>query len=87
MGLTMIEMIDNRLSNIFAQPELYNLSPFGINDLRDCIIMSILKDAYFLTEPKQSLRASQVQMPMMLKCVTVETWSMHSTTATFNLPI
>ena len=59
MGLTMIEMIDNRLSNIFAQPELYNLSPFGIEDLRDCIIMSILKDAYFLTEPKQSLRASR----------------------------
>lgn len=59
MGLTMIEMIDNRLSNIFAQPELYNLSPFGIEDLRNCIIMSILKDAYFLTEPKQSLRASR----------------------------
>lgn len=59
MGLTMIEMIDNRLSNIFTQPELYNLSPFGIEDLRDCIIMSILKDAYFLTEPKQSLRASR----------------------------
>lgn len=59
MGLTMIEMIDNRLSNIFAQPELYNLSPFSIEDLRDCIIMSILKDAYFLTEPKQSLRASR----------------------------
>lgn len=59
MGLTMIEMIDNRLSNIFAQPELYNLSPFSIEDLRDCIIMSILKDAYYLTEPKQSLRASR----------------------------
>lgn len=59
MGLTMIEMIDNRLSNIFTQPELYNLSPFGIQDLRDCIIMSILKDAYYLTEPRRSLRASR----------------------------
>ncbi len=59
MGLTMLEMIDNRLANFFPQPELYDVSPFSIENLRDCIIMFILKDAYYLTEPKQSLRENR----------------------------
>lgn len=59
MGLTMLEMIDNRLANFFSQPELYDISPFSIENLRDCIIMFILKDAYYLTEPKQSLRETR----------------------------
>lgn len=59
MGLTMLEMIDNRLANYFSQPELYDISPFSIENLRDCIIMFILKDAYYLTEPKQSLRENR----------------------------
>ena len=59
MGLTMIEMIDNRLSNFFSYPELYDTSPFSIENLRDCILMFIIKDAYYLTEPKQSLRENR----------------------------
>jgi len=59
MGLTMLEMIDNRLAHFFPQPELYDVSPFSIENLRDCIIMFILKDAYYLTEPKQSLRENR----------------------------
>lgn len=59
MGLTMLEMIDNRLLQYFPQPELYDGSPFSIENLRDCIITFILKDAYYLTEPKQSLRENR----------------------------
>ena len=59
MGFTMLEMIDNRLAAFFSQLEFYDASPFSIEDLRDCIIMSILKDAYYLTEPKLSLRENR----------------------------
>lgn len=44
MGLTMLEMIDNRLAHFFPQPELYDVSPFSIENLRDCIIMFILSE-------------------------------------------
>lgn len=54
-----IEMADNRLKKFFPNPELFDLSPFGIENLRDCILMFIIKDAYYLTEPKQSLRANR----------------------------
>jgi len=59
MGLSMIEMIDNRLLNFFPKPELFDQSPFSIEDLRNCILTFIIKDAYYLAEPKQSLRASR----------------------------
>lgn len=59
MELNMIQMIDDRLAQLFPQPEIYDLSPFSIRNLRDCIILSIIKQAYDSTEPKYSLRENR----------------------------
>lgn len=59
MELDILEIIDDMLENFFPQPDLYDISPFSIENLRDCIIMFILKDAYYLTESKLSLRENR----------------------------
>lgn len=59
MELDMIKLVDDRLARLFPKPELYDLSPFSIRNLRDCIILSTLKQAYDLTEPKYSLRENR----------------------------
>ncbi len=59
MGYSMIEMIDNRLDQLFPQRDLYTFSPFSVEDLRDNIIMFIIKDAYAESERKKSLRANR----------------------------
>ena len=59
MGISMTEMIDNRLKRFFSEPNLYEISPFDIQDLRNCILMGIIKDAYYETEPKHSLRTNR----------------------------
>lgn len=59
MGYTMLEFIDNRLNNYFPKRELYMVSPFSVENLRDCIVMAIIKDAYYESEPKKSLRANR----------------------------
>lgn len=59
MGYTMIEFIDNRLDKYFSQRELYTISPFNVDDLRDCILTEIIKDAYYESEEKKSLRANR----------------------------
>lgn len=59
MGYSMIEMIDNRLDQLFSQRDLYTFSPFSVEDLRDNIIMFIIKDAYAESERKKSLRANR----------------------------
>lgn len=57
MGYSITEFIDNRLDNFFSDRSLYAISPFNVEDLRDCIITAIIKDAYWESEEKQSLRA------------------------------
>lgn len=59
VGYTMTEFIDNRLDHFFGDRSLYNLSPFNIEDLRDCILLEIIKDAYYEAGKKQSLRANR----------------------------
>lgn len=59
MGYTMLEFIDNRLDNFFSERDLYEASPFNTVDLRDCILTEIIKDAYYESEKKQSLRANR----------------------------
>ena len=59
MGYSMVEMIDNRLDQLFPERGLYTLSPFSVDDLRDNIIMFIIKDAYAESERKKSLRANR----------------------------
>lgn len=59
MGYTMLEFIDSRLDNFFTERDLYEVSPFNIEDLRDCILTEIIKDAYYESEKKQSLRANR----------------------------
>lgn len=59
MGYTMLEFIDNRLDHFFSERDLYGISPFNVEDLRDCILTEIIKDAYYETEKKQSLRANR----------------------------
>lgn len=59
MGYTMLEFIDNRLDQLFPERKLYEATPFNIEDLRDCIITEIIKDAYYESEKKQSLRANR----------------------------
>lgn len=59
MGYTMIEFIDNRLDNFFEDRSLYTHSPFSVEDLRDCILLEIIKDAYYESETKKSLRANR----------------------------
>lgn len=59
MGYSMIEMIDNRLDQLFPQRDLYTFSPFSVENLRDNIIMFIIKDAYAESERKKSLRANR----------------------------
>lgn len=59
VGYSMIEMIDNRLDQLFSQRDLYTFSPFSVEDLRDNIIMFIIKDAYAESERKKSLRANR----------------------------
>ena len=59
IGYTMTEFIDNRLDEYFSDRSLYAVSPFTVEDLRDCILMAIIKDAYAESEKKQSLRANR----------------------------
>ena len=59
LGYTMTEFIDNRLDNFFSDRDLYAISPFNLEDLRDCILMQIIKDAYYESEVKKSLRANR----------------------------
>ena len=59
MGYTMTEFIDNRLDSFFSDRSLYEISPFTVEDLRDNILMFIIKDAYAESERKQSLRANR----------------------------
>lgn len=59
LGYTMTEFIDNRLDNFFSDRNLYAISPFNLEDLRDCILMQIIKDAYYESEVKKSLRANR----------------------------
>ena len=59
MGYTMREFIDNRLDKYFSQRDLYAISPFNVDDLRDCILTEIIKDAYYESEEKKSLRANR----------------------------
>lgn len=50
VGYSMIEMIDNRLDQLFSQRDLYTFSSFSVENLRDNIIMFIIKDAYAESE-------------------------------------
>ena len=59
MDFTLTEFIDNRLDEYFPDRSLYNVSPFSVEDLRDCILMEIIKDAYFEAGEKKSLRANR----------------------------
>ena len=54
-----IAYLDHEISNLCPQPEYFDLSPFGLTDFRDCFIMELIKDAYFKSEPKQSLRTNR----------------------------
>lgn len=56
---TITEFIDNRLNQFFSNRALYAASPFTVDDLRDCLLMTIIKDAYAESEKKQSLRANR----------------------------
>ena len=53
----MLDMVGNRLSNMFPNSGVYNKTPFSTTELRDCIIASIIKAAYEEIEPKHSLRS------------------------------
>lgn len=55
----MTEFIDNRLDNYFEDRSLYAYSPFNIEDLRDCILLEIIKDAYHEAGKKKSLRENR----------------------------
>ena len=44
MKYEMVEMIDNRLDLLFPEKELFAYSPFSLSELRDNIILFIIKD-------------------------------------------
>lgn len=54
--INITEIIDKKILNIFRQSETYSELPFSVEELRNCIIMFILKDLYHSTESKYSLR-------------------------------
>lgn len=55
----MTEFIDNRLNNYFEDRSLYEHSPFSVENLRDCILLEIIKDAYHEAGKKKSLRENR----------------------------
>lgn len=57
MGYTMTEFIDHRLDYFFLDRRAYSFSPFAIDDLRDCILMEIIKGAYEEMAEGKSLRS------------------------------
>lgn len=59
MGYTMTEFIDNRLDHFFSERELYAVSPFNLENLRDCILMEIIKDAYYEAGKKAIIESKQ----------------------------
>lgn len=59
LGYTMTEFIDNRLNDYFPDRTLYDSTPFSVENLRDCLLMEIIKEAYEEQEKKQSLRANR----------------------------
>lgn len=54
----MVELIDQGIS---AMSEMFRIEldaqPFDIKEFRHCIVMELIKDAYFESEPKSSLRS------------------------------
>lgn len=59
LGYTMTEFIDNMLDNYFENRSLYDISPFSVENLRDCILFEIIKTAYDESGEKKSLRANR----------------------------
>lgn len=59
MGKSIYEVISDKIADYFPEPEEYYNCPFSIEELRDCIIMFILKDAYDKTEETYSLRENR----------------------------
>lgn len=57
MENNMIEFICKFLDVVFPEKDLFGGSPFNVDDLRDCIIMGIIKKAYHEASEKKSLRA------------------------------
>lgn len=57
MSLSIIEFIDQKISEFCPDTSLYNVSPFNLFDFRDCFIMELIKDAYHQKEPRHSLRS------------------------------
>lgn len=61
MGLSIIEYIDREISNYseyhWSGAKAANDTPFTLADFRNCYIMQVIKEAYYDTEPKKSLRS------------------------------
>lgn len=60
MGLNIVEYIDREIVNYckYHWPDYKSAdsTPFNLVDFRNCYIMQLIKDAYYETEPKNSLR-------------------------------
>lgn len=60
MGLSITEYIDKEISNYceyhWSNYGCVNDTPFNLVDFRNCYIMQVIKNAYYETEPKKSLR-------------------------------
>lgn len=55
----MTEFIDNRLNQYFPDRAPYDATSFTVENLRDSLLMEIIKEAYEETEKKRSLRANR----------------------------
>lgn len=51
------KLIDSAISAVCGAPEELDTQPFDLNELRHCIMMELIKDAYYESEPKASLRS------------------------------
>ena len=61
MGKGIAEYIDDQIENYckyhWEEAQKANDTPFNIKEFRNCFIMQLIKNAYYVTEPKESLRA------------------------------
>lgn len=51
------KLIDRAISAVCGAPEELDTQPFDLNELRHCIMIELIKAAYYESEPKASLRS------------------------------
>ena len=68
MSLSIIEFIDQKISEFCPDTSLYDVSPFNLFDFRDCFIMELIKMP--TTKKNLDIRYGRVaaKIPMTLGC-------------------